>query len=715
MSISATRPLDDRAPATFWNTLRTRQLDHYPDAAARWGYLLLTVLVTVALYYELYVSSSVATQQIAALHVSFSFYVRLLAFGNLIGAFGSLFAGVTDRLGRCNIVVGGLLITGIMVAFVIPATTSGWAFGVATWIVGLVEGICLVATPALIRDFSPQVGRGQAMGFWTMGPVLGSLVVSVIATATITGTLPTADWGREYLYSGIAGLVVFALAFLFLRELSPGIRDQLMVTTRDRALVEARAKGLDIEASLRNPFGQLLKADIIISAIGVSVMLLVYYTAVGFGTIFYETVFGFNAHQANNIGDWNWGINALALVAVGALSDFFRVRKPFMVFGGVFAAVMLAIYAGLATGHPGYGQVVLVVSLLSFGLGLAYTPWMASFTETVEARNPALTATGLAIWGWILRVIVFLSFIILPVVITSVTPLVNYGATVQTYATKYASQLAFVKQNPKLVAFAQTNSSALDFAATHPALVQEATKYGSDLQQLGALQASDPTDLAAVQANAAKLATLQKYAPEVTVIEQHQALFERLAANPTSPTLEAQAVAAAGGGAKGASILATIAANQSTLTPALTWAAANPKVVQFAQQHATVLGFAATHSTFVTQATKDSKQLTALATLSAKHPALLASASTHATQLAALAAVPPGVFSYLQAHGTAVTQAAASGPGQWRTWYWICFGGIVVFLLAIPLLKGRWSPSKAKADEAAHEAMVQEELAKLRS
>lgn len=716
MSISATRPLDDRSPGSaFWSTLRTRQLDRYPDAAARYGYLLLTVLVTVALYYELYVSSSVATQQIAALHVSFSFYVRLLAFGNLIGAFGSLFAGITDRLGRCNIVVAGLLVTGIMVAFVIPATSSGWAFGISTWIVGLVEGICLVATPALIRDFSPQVGRGAAMGFWTMGPVLGSLVVSVVATATITGTLATADWGREYVYSGVAGLVVFVLAFLFLRELSPGIRDQLMVTTRDRALVEARAKGLDIEASLRNPFGQLLKADIIISAVGVSLLLLVYYTAVGFGTIFYETIFHFNAHQANNIGDWNWGINALALVLVGALSDVFRVRKPFMVAGGVFAAVMLALYAQLATQSPTYGHVVLIVSLLSLGLGLAYTPWMASFTETVEARNPALTATGLAIWGWILRVVVFLSFIILPVVIASVTPLVNYGATVQTYATKYAKQLAFVKANGPLVKFAQANGTALGFAATHPALVQEATRYGADLKQLAALQATNGADMAAIQANAAKLATLQKFAPEVAVIEAHQGLFVQLAANPTSPTLQAQAVAAAGGGATGARILATIAGNQATLTPALTWAAANPKVVQFAQQHAAVLGFAATHGAFVSQAAKYSSQLTALATLSATHPALLASAGAHAAQLAALTAVPPAAFAYLQAHGTAVAAAAVNSPGQWRTWYWICFGGIVVFLLAIPLLKGRWSPAKAKEDEAAHEAMVQEELAKLRA
>ena len=50
---------------------------------------------------------------------------------------------------------------------------------------------------------------------------------------------------------------------------------------RDRALIEARAKGLDIESALRHPLRQLLKPDIIISAIAVSVMLLIYYTAVG--------------------------------------------------------------------------------------------------------------------------------------------------------------------------------------------------------------------------------------------------------------------------------------------------------------------------------------------------------------------------------------------------------------------------------------------------
>ena len=102
-----------------------------------------------------------------------------------------------------------------------------------------------MATPALIRDFSPQVGRATAMGFWTSGPVLGSLIVAVVGSATIPAVVTDPRfWTHEYRICGIAGLVVFVIAFVGLRELSPQLRDQLMVTMRDRALIEARAKGL---------------------------------------------------------------------------------------------------------------------------------------------------------------------------------------------------------------------------------------------------------------------------------------------------------------------------------------------------------------------------------------------------------------------------------------------------------------------------------------
>ena len=649
-----------------------RQLDAYPDTRPRFLYLGITVLATIMLYYELYVAGSVSTLILANLHASFNFFVLLLAFGNLIGAFGALLAGLTDRLGRANLVVGGLLVTGIMTAFVLPNATNKWSYGIEGFAVGLVEGICLVATPALIRDFSPQMGRATAMGFWTVGPVAGSLIVAVVGSATVPAVV-TNDriWTDQYVYCGIAGLVVFLIALVGLRELSPRLRDQLMVSIRDRALVEARAKGLDIEAALKHPFRQLLKVDVVVSAFAVSVMLLIYYTAVGFSLIYLTTVFGFSVKDGNGLGNWNWGFNVVAVLLVGIISDRFRVRKPFMVIGGVIAAVMVVVYLEQAGHHPSYYTVALMLAALSLGLGIAFAPWMASFTETVEARNPALTATGLAIWGWIQRVVVFVSFLIIPAIVSTVTPLVTYGTQVQTYAAQYGTTLAFATSHPAIVADAQKVPPAvLATAAKIPPTVT-ATKYS------------------------VQLANAQKFAPELAVIEANPALFAKLEAAPTNKTLQGQVIAAAGGGAKGLAVLTTIGANSAAIDG----------VIAVGPQLTTVAPYAADLTTIAPYST----QLSTIAPYSSELTAI----APYGAQLTALSKVPPAAIAYLTAHGAAVQTAAATTAGQWKTWYWICFGGIIVFLLSIPLLRGRWRTRDAKRDEEAHEAMVADEMAKL--
>src|SRR5512142_2866565 len=114
MSGTAVQDVPSRPGWAAW--LTRRQLLHYPNTGPRVMYLAITVLATITLYYELYVGGSVSTLILANLHMSFTFFVLTLAFGNLIGAFGSLFAGITDRLGRANLVVFGLFFTGIFVA-----------------------------------------------------------------------------------------------------------------------------------------------------------------------------------------------------------------------------------------------------------------------------------------------------------------------------------------------------------------------------------------------------------------------------------------------------------------------------------------------------------------------------------------------------------------------------------------------------------------------
>jgi ACS family D-galactonate transporter-like MFS transporter len=516
----------------------------------------------------------------------------------------------------------------------------------------------------------------------------------VVGSATVPAIVSDPRfWTHEYRICGIAGLVVFVIALVGLKELSPALRDQLMVSLRDRALIEARAKGLteeDIAAALRQPFRQLMKPDIIISSLAVSIMLLIYYTAVGFSVIYLTTVFGFSLKDANGLGNWNWGFNVIAVILVGIISDRFRVRKPFMVIGGVLGAVMVVVYLMQAGHHPGYYSLALILALLSLGLGIAYTPWMASYTETVEAHNPALTATGLAIWGLIIRIVVFLAYLFLPLVINSVTPLVNYGATVQAYATQYSSQIAFATAHPDVVAAAQKVPPSAIAAAQSipPAVTATAQKIPPDV-------------LAIAQKDGPQLANAQKFAPELKVIQAHPALFTQLAkfSDPAKipPALVSQAVAAAGGGAKGLNILTTIAANKAAINGVIAVAPDLQKVAPYAADLKTIAPYSA--------------QLTTIAPYAAE----LTKMAPYGAQLTALSKVPPQVFPYLQAHAADVQNAAAKTAGQWKTWYWICFGGIIFFLLSIPLLRGRWRTRDAKADEAAHEAKVQEELAKLQA
>ncbi len=503
MTSSATVSSRSQTGIRIWN----RGLTSYPERGARRMHLLLVVLITVVLYYELYVGGGVATLMLAQLKIPFPIFVYILAAGNLLGAFASLLAGLADRFGRANLVVYGLLVVGLITLFWVPNVTTLTEYTLAFVVVSFVEGIILVATPALIRDFAPQVGRATAMGFWTIGPVLGSLAVSAVNTLTLPTFL---TWQSQFVICGIIGLTVFVLAFLFLRELEPALRDQLMVSERDRVLVELKAKGLDIEASLRNPWRQMMHVDIIASALGVSLLLLVYYTAVGFGLIYLVTVFQFSVAQANVLANWNWGANAIALVVAGLLSDHLRVRKPFMLIGGIGGGIMLYLYLIQAGQHPSFATLVTISCVQTVFMGFAYVTWMASFTETVEAHNPALTATGLAIWGWLVRLVVTACFLCLPLVVKSVTPLIEAPYVIGTYRQMVANQ---VQPSPELLA------------------------------ALGAIKA-----------------------------------------------------------------------------------------------------------------------------------------------------------------------AATAAPGEWREWYWICIGGVVVFIATIFLMRGRWSPAAARADEAAHDAAVAREL-----
>jgi MFS family permease len=481
----------DAAPGVL-NRFWRRDLAAYPESARRYAYLAIVVLTTIVLYYLLYIQYAVATSIITQYHMTFTYFVWMSVIGNAVGAVSSLLAGLADRWGRANLVVYGLLVAGVLVLF-LPGTSSQGAFLTLFAALFFVEGIILVATPALIRDFSPQLGRATAMGFWAIGPVVGSLVVTTVTSHTLNSS----TWQDELHYSGISALIVFVIALFALRELSPRLRDQIMVSMRDRALVEARARGIDPEQQLAGHWRQMMRPGIAGPAFAVSVYLLLYYALVGNLVIYFSAVYGYSEQRANAVANWYWASNAVSLVAAGLISDKLKVRKPLMIVGCLGTITTTTVFALLAT-HANTGYYTFAVLFMIGGAlaGVTYAPWMAAFTETVEERNPAATATGLAVWGWILRVVVAVSAAFVPVVVTSVTPIVDHGAEVAAAQAKAGPALAVIE--------------------AHPALFAQLAKYPNP--------AAIPPDVlgqAVQQVGLANLQTVQQAQPEIAILQAH--------------------------------------------------------------------------------------------------------------------------------------------------------------------------------------------------
>ena len=247
-----------------------------------------------------------------------------------------------------------------------------------------------------------------------------------------------------------------------------------------------------------------------------------------------------------------------------------------------------------------------------------------------------------------------------------------------------------------------TVSSGANFVAAAqkvpPSVIATATSIPPSVTATAS--AIPPSVIAAAQTIPPSVtATATKFAPELTVISAHQALFLKLASYKTEasipPALLTEAINDAGGGLRGLYILSQISAHKAAITSVAPYATALKTVAPYATQLTTIAPYAT--------------QLKAIAPYASE----LKLMSPYSAQLTALSKVPASVLAFLKAHGTQVLTASANAPGQWKTWFWVCFGGIIFFLLTIPLLKGRWSPAAARRDEREHEAMVAAELAKL--
>lgn len=656
--------MSNSATAERGGILGFRELQRYPSDGVRYASLAVVVMATVVLYYQLYLSGGVAVDIIKSYGISFKWFVLLNVAALVIAAVAAHFGGLADRFGRANMITVGLVIVGLLCLVGVPNCNGRWAFAIVFCAINAVEGVILVATPAMVRDFSPQLGRASAMAFWTMGPVIGSLVVtSVVGSGT-----GSSGWRHEYVIAGICGLIVAALSVPLLRELSPALRDQVMVEQKDRILIEARIAGIDVAAAQKNPVRQMVKPDIIISSVAISLFLMFYISMVAFGPTYMQANFGYSQSRANNVLIWAWAPNILGLMLAGFISDKLLVRKPLMLVGAIVFTVSLIVFIGKATDtSTTYNTFAVLYTIIFFSAGFAYVSWMAAFTETVERRNPALTATGLAVWGLIIRFVFAAIVLVAPYIVTTVNTLVDSSGKVAQIesghapglsAGQNATVLAVVKDPtivPKVLAIAAGKSP--DLTASQNSAV--------------AAIAKDPTIPARVQTFAATHAADIKTAQEIDPATQ-----ATLLTNPTDGAAIAKAV------------------GDIVKAEGISPAAATAKLLALAKVPTSDLLMVQQYG----PALQNKTVVATLLYLQKWGPALQ----------------DPQVkqtLEYLQG----LQKSAVQGQKQWQKYFWITAAGSILFIPMIWLMAGFWMPKRAREALLAHEAAVAAELAAVRA
>ncbi len=199
---TASIPGADPARPSAVQRLWRRNLDRYPTGGYR--IFLLAMVVVANIIFTWTVAAGAAATPVIFPHfgMTLNYYSDLLVVAGILGGVAAYITSFGDRWGRANMVVIGLLINGIFAVWAVPDAGNKTLYSVATCLLYLADGAIFVGTPALVRDLSPQMQRGVAMGFWTFGPVAGYFVLSAVAHSYLPALPTFSNWQQLYRIAG---------------------------------------------------------------------------------------------------------------------------------------------------------------------------------------------------------------------------------------------------------------------------------------------------------------------------------------------------------------------------------------------------------------------------------------------------------------------------------------------------------------------------------
>jgi MFS family permease len=387
-----------------------RELAQYPVGARRLRYLLMAVLASLILNFEGQISP-VIPLILADLHMSLKTYGLIGAVAVLAGALSAAIGGrLADQWGRTVLLVPTLFLTALCDYATVLVNSPGQLLLVRCVLL-FVEGAAVTTTAGLVRDFSPRLGRATAFGFWTWGPVGANFLAAGIAGATLPIFV---SWRSQFIIIGSIALLCSVAISLFIADLAPYLRAQVISSERELAAAEA---AVSEDVHLRQARELFRHRQIWAHLVGMTLWQVFYWTMQIFGPTILVQSFRLPESQAASVVAAAWAINLLALFGAGWLSDRLQLRKP-LILGGTVAGLIAMVYlvrlvgGGVAT--P--GQLIATNAVLGSALAVAYAPWMALFSENVEDIRPELQATAWGIFGLSVRLMIVVLLLVAPTV-----------------------------------------------------------------------------------------------------------------------------------------------------------------------------------------------------------------------------------------------------------------------------------------------------------
>jgi len=382
--------------------VRARTLTEYPRGGHRWALLLLTVLTAILASYEFQLAPLLPIL-LPYLHLSRLGYGYFITFVVLISGVSAFYGGpIADRYGRVLMIdiclalitcllFANLLITNIVLFVIIRTSMS------------VVAGLMAGASAALVRDMSPRLSRSLAFGLLTIGPVGSNWLANFVAGKT----LPIyTTWQSQIWIMGVLAIAMYVPIVIWLSDLSPQLRVQIFRS--EAAAMEAagrpRPAVSELPSSARDAYARLLRhPEVWLLVIGIICNLVLYITIQAFGPLMFTDAFHYSPADAARLNSYFWLANILMLIVTGIVSDRLQIRKPIAIIGAIPAALLMGWWIPMFGHRPDERTLALVATMMGCLLAIAYVPWAAQFSETLEDISPALQATGWAFFGLVTR------------------------------------------------------------------------------------------------------------------------------------------------------------------------------------------------------------------------------------------------------------------------------------------------------------------------